>query len=649
MAVLSDEEALRSAFWAPCQSRKQLQNWVFKFLGVDLADGIICDDDTVDSPSNSSPLDLCWEVYVRAMRGDPNFQRVLAYAARDCGKTLVASILEILCLFHLGRNVVHLAANLQQSGVCAGYLEKYLQRPILRDYVTVQNSRKIEIAWYQSQDTRYRIDPEVFKRLAKSDPREGDKWHLETREMSIAVATPGGVNGMHGSFFVIDECDLIPPTIYKEANVGITSETRDGKPAVTLIISTRKYSFGQVQKEIDEAHRTRINIRHWNLIDMARRCPPSRHLPDEPRIPIYTSNDYLNAIKEDDYEVLDEVEKNKYERIEGYTGCLQNCRLFSVCRGRLATKQKNNTRMLKSLDHVTEKLGTSDPEFAKAQLLCWKPGTVGLVYPFLTPHRHLVNAAKMAEIITGDVPKKGFGVSDLLKLFKENGVTFHAGMDFGFTHNFSVVLGALWGNTIFIFKTNQQAGLEISQKIELCDRNIRDYDPMIAPDQAYPSDIKSFRRAGYRMMKFKKDVQLGIDSVRAKVLPALGAEPEIYFLADDPGTVHLFGQLTKYHFMLDAQGDPTDEPDKDDDDGPDALRYLCQVLFGKRIHKRPRRRGEGNDTVQLRAEAVREHLSTQEAVRLHNEETWRKQILESTHTVGTGSSYKKGKFFFSGG
>lgn len=646
MAALTDEEALRAAFWAPCQDRRQLQNWIYRFLGVDLADGIICDDDVIDSPSNSSPLDLCWEVYSRAMRGDPNFQRVLAYAARDCGKTLVASVLEVLCLFHLGRNVVHLAANLQQSGVANGYIEKYLQRPILRNYVTKHNTREVEITWYQSPDGHYRIDPESFKRLSKTDPREAERWRIENREMKIAVATPGGVNGMHGSFFVIDECDLIPPTIYKEANVGITSETRDGKPAITLIISTRKYSFGQVQKEIDEQHRTRINIRHWNLIDMARSCPSTRHLPSEPRLPIYASNEYLAAIKESDYEALDEAEKVKYERVEGYAGCLQNCRLFSVCRGRLATKQKSKARMLKSLDHVTEKIGTSDPEFAKAQLLCWKPGTTGLVYPFLTKSRHLVTAARMAEIMTGEEHKKGFGVSDLLKLFTSSGVEYHAGMDFGFTHNFSVVLGALWGNTLFVFRTKQQPGLEVSQCIELCDRSIRQFDPSIAPDQAYPGHIKSFRRAGYRMLKFKKDVQLGIEATRSKILPALGAEPEIYFLADDPGTVHLFSQLQKYHFMLDAVGEPTDEPDKEDDDGPDALRYLCQVLFGKRMHKRPRKK---DPEVEARKElAARGELPTREAIQRHNEEVWRRQIVESTQVVGTGSVYKKGKFFFSG-
>lgn len=643
MTALTETEALHSAFWAPCQSKEQLHDWVLVFLGVDLSDGLVCDDDVAEAPSNSSPLDVAWEVYVAAMRGDPDFQRVLIYSSRDSGKTLVTSVLELLCLFHLGRDVVHLAATQEQSNVCSGYIAGYLQRSIMREYVAEKNTRRITIEWYQTRDGKYRMSAASFAAMKRADPREGERWVRRTQKMIIAVSTLAGVNAAHGSFFAIDECDLIPPNVYKEANVGITTETRDGKPPITMIVSTRKFSFGMVQKEIDDAAKTQIHIRHWNLLDVTKPCPPERHLPSEPRQVIYTSDAMLTAISEADYAVMDTVEQAKYQQLQGYAGCLKNCRLFSVCKGRLATKQKSKSGMLKGLHHVTEKFTTSDVDFAKAQLLCWKPGSVGLVYPFLSAHRHLISAARAAEIITGDKSGRDFGLGSLLKIFSDVGVTYAAGMDFGFTHNFAVALGALWGNTLFVFRAPQMPGLETAQKIDLCDRTIREFNPTIYPDSESPSDIKSFRRAGYRMVKFKKDVKLGIDAVRTKVMPALGSPPEIYFIQDDPGVDFLFKQLQKHHFMIDAAGNPTGDLADDDDDGPDALRYLCQNLFGKKIHKRGQRRTAAlpqdlTDTPPLKVEVQR-----------HNEQLWTQQIRGATQPSTAGSTkYKKGRFFFSG-
>lgn len=644
MAALTEAEALHSAFWTPCQTRDQLRDWVLLFLGVDLADGLICDDDVTEAPSNSSPLEVAWEIYSAAMRGDHGFQRVLVYSSRDSGKTLVTSVLELLCLFHLGRDVVHLAATQEQSNVCSGYIAAYLQRAIMREYVAEKNTRKITVEWYQTRDAKYRMTAASYDALKRRDPKESERWVRKTQKMLIAVSTLSGVNAAHGSFFAIDECDLIPPNVYKEANVGITTETRDGKPPITMIVSTRKFSFGMVQAEIDNAANTKIHIRHWNLIDVAKPCPPERHLPDEPRLKIYTSDLYLKAIPEEDYAALDENERLKYEERQGYAGCLKNCRLFSVCKGRLATKQKSRSRMLKGLSHVTEKFTSSDPDFAKAQLLCWKPGTVGLVYPFLSKQRHLITAAQAAEIITGDAHGADFGIGGLIKLFDDVGVLYAAGMDFGFTHNFAVPLGALWGNTLFVFRAPQMAGLETTQKIDLCDRTIKQFNPVIYPDSESPSDIKSFRRAGYRMVKFKKDVKLGIDAVRAKIMPALGAPPEIYFIQDDAGVVFLFNQLVKHHFMIDAAGNPTEDLADDDDDGPDGVRYLCQNLFGRKIHKRGRR-------VNLPATQTPkpvEEMTTQEAVKRHNENLWTQQLHQATTPTSGGTQYKKGRFFFSG-
>ena len=61
-------------------------------------------------------MDMVWECYSKMMyNNDPAFNRVLYYASRDGYKTLGASILELLVVFHLGRDVAHMAAIEAQS------------------------------------------------------------------------------------------------------------------------------------------------------------------------------------------------------------------------------------------------------------------------------------------------------------------------------------------------------------------------------------------------------------------------------------------------------------------------------------------------------------------------------------------------------
>lgn len=593
MAQPSYEDMRRAAFFAPCQTREHLHNWIYEFLGVDLPFGWVCDEDQGANPaSNSSVMDLVWEVYSRARAGDRDFKRVLGYAARDAGKTLACSILEILCLFHLRRDVAHLAATLTQSRVCAQYIEKYFQRPILRDYLSSSNLTEISVTWYESPDGKYRLDWRTFERLNRVSPAQVAGYMMQTQKMTIMVATLNGVNAVHASFVAIDECDLIKENIYTEANVGVATETVDKKPPITFIISTRKFAFGRVQNELDNAEKTKLHVRHWNLIDVTEPCPPERHLPDEPRILMHVSDERLEALTEEQFALLPDGDRQKFEPVQGYAGCVKNCKLFAVCRGRLATKQKFRPRdptkqsFLKTIDHVIGKFTSGgDPEKAKSQLMCWKPGNIGLVYPFLRMDKHLITASKAAEMITGEAGH--VTLPELINIFRRLEAKYYAGMDFGFTHHFAVALVAEVGNYAFVFRSFQVSEFELSQKIELCDKLIRSFDPVIYADPAYPSDIKSFRKSGYRLPKFDKDVHEGVDAVRYKIQPALGAQPEIYWISDDSGSRAGFMDMVKHHWKLDAStGEPTDELDEEGKDYPDAVRYYAQNRWAKKMHRR---------------------------------------------------------------
>jgi hypothetical protein len=594
------EQLERQALFATCISKEHLKLWIKKYLGIDLPDSIVCDDDVTNPPSNSSPLDVIWEIYVKALDGmDEHFQRVLAYAARDSFKTLSASILEVLCLFHLRRNVAHMAAIESQAQKAASYLNKYLNRPYLRDYVKGNNKREITIVRYEGNDGSI-LTSDEYENL---DTREKRKYEPISQYMKIIIATLAGANSEHVSFMVLDELDLAPEGPLQEAKfIPAPGEVR-GELPITFMISSRKFAFGNVQKAIDKADADKedhLQIRHWNIIDVTKACPPERHLPDEPRIPIYYSESKLKAIGQDDWNLLAPEEQSKFFVKEGYTGCLKKCSLFSVCQGRLATKQTCTSKMLKPIPHVATVLKDASVEHAKAQLMCWKPSSEGLIYPNFQYSRHMLDPVAMYEKISGEeIPRKTengdihpefiefshkFTKAKLIEFMLERGMEFHAGMDFGYTHNWAVVLGAKDGNRFFVVDVIAVAGLELMEKIEMAKSKYSYLMDRLTvwPDEAYPADIKTFRRHGFSMKKFSKDVLGGIEAVRAKIMPGLNKEPEIFFLANDDGCELLAQRVSQYHWKIDATQKSTDIPDDKDDDECDALRYVVGNLFGTR-------------------------------------------------------------------
>jgi hypothetical protein len=570
----------RKALFATCVSKEHLKLWVKRYLDLDLPDTIVCDDDVTHEPSNSSPMDLVWEIYSKALEGtDEAFQHVLAYAARNSYKTVACSVLEVLSVMHLGRNVAHAAAIESQAQVCAKYIEEYFRKPYLRDFLTSKNKREISITFFRHKETGDVLNEEEWLSL---DMLERDEYTRNSNWIKILICTMGGMNSTHAPLMILDELDLAPRKPVEEAK-QIPCAGPKGELPITFMTSSRKFSFGLVQEEIDRAKDTGLVIRHWNVLDVTQRCPPSRHLPEEPKIPIYYNENTLKAISEPEWKLLAAEDQRKHFVEEGYAGCLKKCSLFAACRGRLATKQKSDSKLLQNIAEVKSKAErASSPEFVKAQMLCWKPSTEGLVYPHFSRDRHMLTPAAMAEKITGERYPSHFTKADLIQLMINRGMEFHSGMDFGYTHNWAVVTGAKDGHRLFVFDVIAQAGLELMEKIESFKARLSFLNPMVYPDPAYPSDIKTFKKWGVRCKNFVKDVLGGIEAVRSKFLPGINREPELYILAGDEGCELLAKRLTTYHWKVDANEKITDIPDDELDDECDALRYLCQNLFGNK-------------------------------------------------------------------
>lgn len=576
---MTNEEIKRKLLFVPCETKEHLRMWIKTYLNLDYDFYMICDDETRHPPSNSTPLDLLWEIYSSAMDGrDPDRTFFLAYAARDSYKTLTSAVLEVLCLLHLKRDVAHLAAVESQAYNCQRYVENFLKQPILRDFLTSKNKRTIETTRYEHKDGTI-LSPAEFETI---DPRAKDEYKEVVNFVQIIVATMSGTNSLHCSMLILDELDLAPPKPVEEAKM-ITAPGKDrGELPITFMTSTRKFNYGLVQKAIDEANKTGMLIRHWNLIDISSKCPESRHLPTLPKQTVYYSEETLKTYTQPEYESLNEQQQEKLIKSDSaYAGCTKNCSMFAMCRGRLAVKQKSESKLLKTVSHVQNMFKKVDVETAKAQLLTWKPSTSGLVYPRFDRDIHMLTANQMAEMITGEPVKNTLTKNELVQVMKQYGVEFYGGQDYGYSHAFACTVAGVYGINMFVIEAFEIPGLEITQKIEVCDERIKHLDPVIYGDVASISDIKTFKKFGYKMKEWTKDkgsVKEGIDCVRLKLSPRVG-EPQLYLLKDDEGCDLLAKRLGEYHWKLDAIGRPSDVPDDTEDDICDAFRYLVMNVF----------------------------------------------------------------------
>jgi hypothetical protein len=221
---------------------------------------------------------------------------------------------------------------------------------------------------------------------------------------------------------------------------------------------------------------------------------------------------------------------------------------------------------------------------AKAQLLCLKPSTEGLIYPNFSREVHMLTAAQMAEKITGEKFDPFLNKEGLLQVMKQWGLKEYAGTDFGYSHNFANVAAMVDGMRAFVIDVIAEPGLEPNQMIDVLHKH---YDalgisPAMYPDRENPMLINILKKAGFKMRDWNKgpgSVGGGIDTVRLKLRPTMG-EAQVFLLKDDPGCELLAKRLSQYHWKINAAGDISDVPDDEDDDECDAFRYVIMNVFG---------------------------------------------------------------------
>lgn len=571
-SLSEDERNTRKILFHPCKTEQHLKDYLYYFFNLELPDYI------VDPDSNTTPFGLVWEVYSLALSGGDEFKsRIMAYAARASMKTLDAAILEVLVVLHAKRDVVHLAAQEDQSEKAQEYVRNFLDIPSLRPFIEGDRKRTLEVLRYENNsDPTENLTKDEYLALSQTEQEKYTKIHLK---IEVAICTLAGTNSKHSTFMVVDEVDVIAnPRAYQEAKS--IPKGRNGQLPITLLISTRKSSYGKVQEEIDKAHKTGLIIRHWNLLDVTERCPDKKHLPLLPKIPVYIDRSALVTINEEEFKTLPNTKQQKYERTDVYAGCV-TCPLVSACRGTLAN-QKSTAKMLSQLSDTTLTIrDAGDADYVNAQYLCTKPNSEGLIYPRLDLDLHTVTMKQFYEKQL-DQPYNNIDLDMLIKLFvEEYGARVGLGIDFGHTHPFAGVLGLLLPTVCLIVKALEIPSLEEQEQIEICKEKFGKYDPIVWADMAMPGAIKAFKKAGFKMRLWKKgpgSVLDGIKIFRAKLRPISG-EPELYFLKEGDGVMGLVSRLCKYHQARDASGRLTDDPEKKDDDACDACRYLLMNAY----------------------------------------------------------------------
>ena len=547
------EEIKRDTILEPLTSAIELRDWVYSFFDIYMPMGHVYPD------SNSSAVESMWEVYcaVRDNTGDKTPAYTLL-SSRDSYKTLSASIIEVLLLIHFRTTIAHCSAIKFQSQKSVEYCTSFMRK--IMPYLEHHNWKKV------SQNTM-RIELVTDK--------------LETCYIQIIVLTMAGANSAHTNLMVVDEIDLCNPKAYQEAKMipGVAK----GRFPITLRLSTRKFAFGLMEKELASAASKNERVVRWNILDVTEHCSAERcksHLPQTVR---YIPRELpLRQISESEFKALEDNEKDEWQQEMAYDGCL-TCPLFSVCRRMLHEKTPVECTgdLFKPIEATINVIRSVDPDVGEAQLMCNKPSSKGLIYPRFSVTDNVLTVQDAWEKISGLDTECNF--ETLVQYLIDLGIEIQAGVDWGYTNEFALIVVAILPNKeSFILDFFAAAELELDDCVAIALEMQEKYNiSKFWCDQAYPAYLKTFNRKGLTSPKFTKDVPLGMECVRGRIVNS--ANKRSLFVLKTERNQRLIESFGTYHWKIDAQGNITDRPDHThESDLMDAVRYLYQCVYGNK-------------------------------------------------------------------
>lgn len=553
---------LAQTFLKRFTSPKHAKTWIHNFLDLDFPDS------WVDPDSNSSPVHWLYETYkmYEANLGHTS-PSTIVISSRESYKTLSEAAFAIIMMVQFGASIAHMAAIVPQATAAQNYISMFIDK--IKPYLEYH---KIELDSSNAKEISLKLNP--------GTPEEKQAY------MKIIVCTVTGANSSHTNIFTIDEIDTIRSReqlrAYKEAEYipGVFN----GQHPVTIKTSTLKFPGGLFTKEMEKAQKSGHRVFRWNIIDITEKCQPARHKPDKPKQWVYVARSLpLRTITETEWANLIEKEREGYDKVEAYEGCLK-CPLLPVCRTRLAHRSEKDVGGLwKPIDFTISQFD-KDPDLAEAQLMCWKPSSAGMVYPRFvdmadgTGNTYTLKQAW--EAYTGEAAPKGLVFPDLIQFMLSKGVRFYAGVDWGTTHAFAISVSAKMANgEWWLVDGYSVPGLEFAQMMALA-TEVRDMYRVAQwyADTSEPMFIKEFKNARMPCKKFTKDVFGGISAVRGRIINARNRR---FLKVIKHDRTELFLKMFAEHcFKLDTLGNLTKDPDDGEfADIADSVRYQAQNLY----------------------------------------------------------------------
>lgn len=629
-ASLSDSEkkVYADLMFKPLSSVEEVRDWIRFYLDLEIPIEI------TDPDSTSSPLDAIWQIYktFKDNTGDITPGAIIM-SCREGMKTVSVSLLEILLLLHFQLDIAHAAAVESQSSVGIKYIESFMFK--IEPLVAIRG-------WTNLTQN---------KRTIQYKTPEG-----KTPYIKVLICTPKGMNSLHANVLFLDELDLADPAALKEAKniVGYSK----GIFGMTVYLSTRKYAFGNMNEALDKAQDMNYKILNWNILDVTERCPAKRHLPDEPKADRYVGKNLpLTQLTQEQFDFLPPTEKPKYELIkDAHAGC-HKCPLLPVCKMRLSQKPESASGgFYKPIQAVIQKFKENDPDTAEAQLMCWKPGSEGLVFPRFRKDEnkaepHKTNVMSLADAYHAFTGNYLGGISEevFIRTLQSAGIEFFAGVDWGFTHDAVIVIVAKMPNgEIWLVDCFASPGLEFSDMLEQGIRFRDKYKPQKwFCDPAYPANVKSFNKNGMRSPAFTKDIAAGIEAMRSKITNA--SNQRFFKIIKTKETEKVINAMSKHRFLLDGIGNPTAKPDDEPQiaDICDTLRYIGQNLFPVKGSQKPLYAQSGPDGKPLDGNTPegRAELAKADA----NKQLMLAEIAKNVQGTGVapGGKGRKGGFHFS--
>lgn len=555
---------LTKLFFKTCDTRADLKAWIKYFLGLDLPDY------TTSRYADSNPLDIIWEIYrICVHKKNPeNVEELLVVAGRGSGKTLSVAIAEFLLLFHDQRDVAHVGAILSQAKRCYEYQVGFLLSDKVKQILNQEINTKPMIEKMTQEKSLFNVK---------------DRFTGETVRVGLEVlpCTLKAVNGAHVAFVSVDEIDTISGEGARALlDVSGMLDSKRGRKALRVGISTRKSRYGIMNRQIEEAEKAGRTVRKWTILEFSERCDDAR----SGRIPTdaYINQDTLEVLLPKDFEKLDKRKKGEFE-LNHFPGdrCIV-CPLAALCRGD-AKLQKSSSTMLKPISDAIKKTRENGPDWAISQLFNLKPSVEGVIFKEFDEKVHVQEWNGMWEILTG-TSYPGVCTHDIfVKKCHSMNLPSYAGLDFGWSSPAAyVVLFVDNRENVYVTRTEARTYTNNPTWIQTAKQRWHPIykSQLYFPDCANPGDVQMCRQEGLPVPTNQiKDIPGGIQVIK-KWLRSLASPTPKFYVAKETNTF-LIEEFKLYHFKTDAAGVITDDPEDENNHAIDALRYIMYGLFSK--------------------------------------------------------------------